>query len=96
MYARLRGVPERRIPNVVEDLIDALLLQDHADKLTSSYRYVIILLVLFFFLLRGRRRGWLPSRSPEPGVHDKNARLFTIALLLIVIVSINLRMPFSD
>ena len=40
MYARLRGVPEVIIPDVVEDLIRALLLQDHADKLTSSYRYV--------------------------------------------------------
>ena len=45
MYARLRGVQEGRIPNVVEDLINALMLQDHADKLTSSYRYVISLLV---------------------------------------------------
>ena len=38
MYARLRGVPEVIIPDVVEDLIQALLLQDHADKLASSYR----------------------------------------------------------
>ena len=45
MYARLRGVPEVGIPNVVEELINALMLQEHADKLTSSYRYVIILLV---------------------------------------------------
>ena len=45
MYARLRGVPEGLIPNVVEDLVNALLLQEHADKLTSSYRYVLILLV---------------------------------------------------
>ena len=39
MYARLRGVPEVLIADVVEELIQALLLQDHADKLTSSYRY---------------------------------------------------------
>ena len=45
MYARLRGVPEGLILNVVEDLVNALLLQEHADKLTSSYRYVLILLV---------------------------------------------------
>jgi len=45
MYARLRGVPEGLIPDVVEDLINALLLQDHANKLTSSYRYVIIMIV---------------------------------------------------
>lgn len=38
MYARLRGVPEVIIPQVVEDLIQALLLQDHADKLASTYR----------------------------------------------------------
>ena len=39
MYARLRGVPEVIIADVVEELVQALLLQDHADKLTSSYRY---------------------------------------------------------
>ena len=39
MYARLRGVPEVLIADVVEELIQALLLQDQADKLTSSYRY---------------------------------------------------------
>ena len=83
MYARLRGVPEVLIPNVVEDLINALLLQEHADKLTSSYRYAIILLVSFSFLLRGRRREWLPNLP-------SHARLFTITLLLIVLVSISL------
>ena len=46
MYARLRGVPEAIIANVVEDLINALLLQEHADKLTSSYRYLSIFLTL--------------------------------------------------
>ncbi|XP_068673102.1 phospholipid-transporting ATPase ABCA3-like [Montipora foliosa] len=35
MYARLRGLPETIIADVVEDLIQALLLQDHADKVTS-------------------------------------------------------------
>ncbi|XP_068671756.1 phospholipid-transporting ATPase ABCA3-like [Montipora foliosa] len=37
MYARLRGVPEVIIPQVVEDLIQALLLQAHADKVAGSY-----------------------------------------------------------
>ena len=40
MYARLRGVPEVIIADVVNNLIEALLLEDHADKLSSSYRYV--------------------------------------------------------
>ena len=87
MYARLRGVPEVLIPKVVEDLINALLLQEHADKLTSLYRYAIILLVSFFFLLRGRRREWLPNLP-------SHARLFTITLLLIVLVSISLLTTF--
>ena len=39
MYARLRGVPEVIIVDVVNNLIQALLLQDDADKLTSLYRY---------------------------------------------------------
>ena len=42
MYARLRGVPEVMIANVVQDLINALLLEEHADKLTSSYRYILL------------------------------------------------------
>ena len=38
MYARLRGVPEVMIPDVVDNLIQSLLLGDHADKLAGSYR----------------------------------------------------------
>lgn len=37
MYARLRGVPEVIIPDVVDTLIQSLLLQDHADKVAGSY-----------------------------------------------------------
>ena len=50
MYARLRGAPEVIIADVVEELVQALLLQDHADKLTGSYRYILqaSLVVLFF------------------------------------------------
>ena len=43
MYARLRGVPEARIPEVSENLIQMLLIQDHADKVSKSYRYVAVL-----------------------------------------------------
>ena len=50
MYARLRGVPEVIIADVVEDLIQSLLLQDHADKLASSYRYVLTGLVFIVML----------------------------------------------
>lgn len=41
MYARLRGVPEVIIPDVVDTLIQSLLLQDHADKVAGSYRLVV-------------------------------------------------------
>ena len=41
MYSRLRGVPEVMIKDVVESLIQALLLQDHADKVSKSYRHVL-------------------------------------------------------
>lgn len=44
MYARLRGVPEVLIPEVVENLIQMLLLEDHADKVSKSYRLVILTL----------------------------------------------------
>ena len=38
MYARLRGVHEKQIGKMVQQLIDTLLLQPHADKLVKSYR----------------------------------------------------------
>lgn len=37
MFARLRGVQEKLIPEVVRGLIKALLLQDHSDKLVQAY-----------------------------------------------------------
>ncbi|KAK3796087.1 hypothetical protein RRG08_044081 [Elysia crispata] len=37
MYARIRGIPEAKIPNVVNCLIDILMLKPHADKLTGQY-----------------------------------------------------------
>ncbi|GFO39485.1 ATP-binding cassette sub-family a member 3 [Plakobranchus ocellatus] len=37
MYARLRGVPEENIDYVVNSLIDILLLNPHADKLSEQY-----------------------------------------------------------
>ena len=39
MYARLRGIHKHQIEDVVNDLLDALLLTEHADKLVQAYRY---------------------------------------------------------
>ena len=38
MYARLRGIPEKHIPGIVDDLLTALLLNKHRKKLTRDYR----------------------------------------------------------
>ena len=38
MYARLRGIPERSIPDLVQALLDELLLWQHADKQVGAYR----------------------------------------------------------
>lgn len=38
MYARLRGIHKHQIEGVVNDLLDALLLNEHADKLVQAYR----------------------------------------------------------
>lgn len=38
MYARLRGVPWKKIRSSVNGLLDALTLLPYADKLSSSYR----------------------------------------------------------
>ncbi len=38
MYARLRGVSQTQIHVMTQQLIETLLLQEHADKLVSSYR----------------------------------------------------------
>eukprot|EP00058_Branchiostoma_floridae_P010060 XP_002595548.1 hypothetical protein BRAFLDRAFT_117471 [Branchiostoma floridae] len=37
MFARLRGVPEKNIKPVVDDLLQALMIEEHADKLTKAY-----------------------------------------------------------
>ena len=37
MYARLRGVQEARIPSVVQDLIESLMLEKYADKQSGTY-----------------------------------------------------------
>ncbi|RUS82911.1 hypothetical protein EGW08_009334 [Elysia chlorotica] len=37
MYARLRGVPEENIKDVVNSLMDVLMLKPHADKLAGKY-----------------------------------------------------------
>ncbi|XP_002739960.1 phospholipid-transporting ATPase ABCA3-like [Saccoglossus kowalevskii] len=37
MYARLRGVPECYIPKSVNELMKALLLEEHSDKLVKAY-----------------------------------------------------------
>ena len=38
MYARLRGVPENDIPEVVDTMIERLLLTRYADRLVKTYR----------------------------------------------------------
>ena len=38
MYARLRGVPEEDLPEVVDVMIDRLLLGRYADRLVKTYR----------------------------------------------------------
>ena len=39
MYATLRGVPTEEIDPLIEDLMQSVLLTEHADKLTKTYRY---------------------------------------------------------
>lgn len=43
MFANLRGVPERSIDAVVEDLTDKLLLREHIEKQVKELRLVVIL-----------------------------------------------------
>lgn len=38
MYARLRGIPEKQIQPIVDELLKSLLLEKHAKKLTREYR----------------------------------------------------------
>ena len=40
MYARLRGIVEKDIPGVIDNLVDALLLNDHAGKQAKDLRLV--------------------------------------------------------
>lgn len=40
MYARLRGINESRIKDVIESLIKLLLLEEHADKQTMKFRLI--------------------------------------------------------
>ncbi|KAH6930673.1 hypothetical protein HPB50_016976 [Hyalomma asiaticum] len=39
MFGRLRGVPERSLPDVVEHIIDVTELREHARKRCDYYRY---------------------------------------------------------
>ena len=41
MFARLRGIPERQIKEVVETEIRRLDLSEHADKRSSTYRCIV-------------------------------------------------------
>ena len=38
MYARLRGIENSQIPNVVDSLIETLMLKKHAEKQAGVYR----------------------------------------------------------
>ena len=38
MYARLRGVDEKQIPDVVKKLVESLLLSDHMNKQAGDLR----------------------------------------------------------
>ena len=37
MYARLRGIPEKRIEAMINDVTKDLLLEDHIDRLVGGY-----------------------------------------------------------
>lgn len=39
LYARLRGVKEKEIHRVVNDLLDAVTLKEYANKLCGTYRW---------------------------------------------------------
>lgn len=42
MFARLRGIKEEKIPGIVEGLMAALLMKEHADKMVKAYRCVSV------------------------------------------------------
>ena len=37
MYARLRGIPERKIDAMIRDVAEDLLLEDHIERLVGGY-----------------------------------------------------------
>ena len=39
MYARLRGIKEKKIPSVIDELAKCLTFEKFMDKVTKSYRY---------------------------------------------------------
>lgn len=41
MYARLHGVKEEHMKQVVNNMIDIMMLDKHADKLAGVYRLVV-------------------------------------------------------
>ena len=48
LYARLRGIPEKQIKAVVDTEIKRLDLQNHADRLCGTYRFVYDINILWF------------------------------------------------
>lgn len=44
MYARLRGIPERRISSIVDEAVKRLNLTKWADRQCGTYRYVFVVL----------------------------------------------------
>ena len=46
MFANLRGIPERSVETVVEDLTDKLLLREHIEKKVKELRFDIFLIFL--------------------------------------------------
>ncbi len=52
MYAQLRGVVKKQIPQIVEQLIKLLLLSDHKDKMAGNLRYADLSFILEVYILR--------------------------------------------
>ena len=49
MYARLRGIQESQIRDIVEKVIDVMMLRKHAEKQTGFYRYADMLSLSRFY-----------------------------------------------
>ena len=47
MFARLRGIPERKIRGTVANLINKLDLTVHANKLCGNYRYMYVCMYVY-------------------------------------------------